>query len=73
MTVVEHDNDLLSDSALKHMVLTHCLTYYQLCVLGERKKTYAIDPLLLFKCDHALGHLPNHTPLSAECDPAVLQ
>jgi hypothetical protein len=37
LTVVEYDNYLSSDSALKHMVLMHCLTYYQLCALGERK------------------------------------
>jgi len=46
MAVVEHDNDLLSDIALKHSVLTHCLTNYHLCVLEERK-TCAIDPVLL--------------------------
>jgi hypothetical protein len=73
MTVVGHDNDLFSDSALKHMVLTHYWTYYKLCVLGERKKKYAVEPVLPFKCDNTLGHLPNHAPISAECDPGVLQ
>jgi len=40
IAVVGHDNDLLSDIALMHMVLTHCLTYYHLCVLVERKNLY---------------------------------
>ena len=53
ISVVEHDNDLLSDSTLKHMVLTHCLTYYQLCVLGERKKPM---PLTLYSFSSVLTH-----------------
>ena len=72
MAVVEHDNDLLSDIALKHMFLTRGLPYYHLCVLGEIKNQ-CYWPCTPSKSDHTLGHLSSHIPLSAECDPAVLQ
>lgn len=64
LTVVEHDNDLISYSALKHMVLTLCLTYYQLCVLGERKNLCHWPCTPFQVCSHTGSSSKLHTTIS---------